>query len=165
MNNSHVMLIGIDIEATFLDQRSWILDITSGKWTAIEPMIQGRLMHGCLSISNNGGVLVFGGHDGYSLRWSVQQYHPETGSWSQEPDLPKDIIGEHALAPITLNRGHGVGLALFPDSKQIYQYNAEDKQWSVLEGAQLPKPLRGPDGMYGSDKAFLVPHDFVLSCI
>ena len=89
----------------------------------------------------------------------------ETGSWSQEPDLPKDIIGEHALAPITLNRGNGVGLALFPNRKQIYQYNAEDKQWSVLEGVQLPKPLRGPDGMYGSDKAFLLPHDFVLSCI
>ena len=155
MNTSHTMFIG-GPRPTFAG--SWIYNWISGSWTATKPMAKGRSGPGCLEAGNNTGVLVFGGYNGGHLL-SVEQYHPETGAWSQDPEMPAGFLYTH---PTILNPSDGV--ALFWQSNRIYQHNAETRQWTVLEGVQLPNTFDGYNRNNGSDKAFLVPHDFVPSC-
>ena len=139
---------------------SWIYNWISGKWTATKPMNKGRSGPGCLNAGNNRGILVFGGYNGGQV-FSVEQYHTETGTWNQDPDMPAGLLYSH---PTILNLCVGVELALFWRSNRIYQHKAETRQWTVLEGVQLPNTFNEYNRVYGHDKAFLVPHDFVPSC-
>ena len=158
MNTSHTMFIGGPRPAF---AGSWIYNWMSGEWSATKPMTKGRSGPGCFSTGKNGGVLVFGGYNGVNLL-SVEQYHPETGAWSQEPDMPPGFGLSSHITP--LNLGDGVDLALFWRSNRVYRHDAETRQWSLLAGVQLPNTFDGYNRHVGHDKAFLVPDDFVPSC-
>ena len=81
--------------------------------------------------------------------YSVEIYDATQGTWSSQPDLPRDI---YPMFPLLLN-WDGQVLALFGREDQIYQRSEENGEWSVLQGVQLPSSFDN----YRHDKAVLVP--------
>ena len=143
LNTTHTLLIGGGFPAPTND--AWLYDWTSQAWTRTGSLIQGRRDHGCVNLDGE-RILVAGGYDG-SFIYSVEIYDATQGTWSSQPDLPRDIT---PLYPLLLN-WDGQVLALFYGENHIYQRSEETGEWSVLQGVQLPKFL------WSYDKAILVP--------
>jgi len=143
LNTTHTSLIGGGNPTPTSDV--WMYDWTSQAWTRTGSLIQGRRLHGCVTLDAE-RILVAGGYDGSSRVYSVEIYDATQGTWSSQPDLPLDI---DPRAPLLLN-WDGQVLALFQVENQIYQRSEENGEWSVLPGVQLPSS-------FGYDKAILVP--------
>merc|ERR1740119_21051 len=141
---THTLLIGGGYPTTTTD--TWIYDWSSQTWTRTGSLITGRRYHGCVSL--NQGILVAGGYDGSDV-YTVELYNPALGTWSSQPDLPRDIDPQF---PILLNWEDQV-LALSQGEDQIYKRSEENGEWSVLAGVHLPGSFDG----YFYDKAVLVP--------
>ena len=147
------------------DKRVWIYDSSTDKWTETEPMTTPRGSTACLR-TRNGGVLVFGGYNpdlGGPL-FAVDRYNPETRSWSKEPELPRNIIGGDPVRMIIAGQGIDVTYFLVRRQSKIFQRSEKDGQWSVLQGVNLPEAFTGYDWTWGTDKAFMVPDNF-LTCM
>jgi len=145
LNATHTLLIGGGYPTPTTD--TWIYDWSSQTWTRTGSLITGRRDHGCVSL--NQGILVAGGYDGSDDVYTVELYNPALGTWSSQPDLPRDI---YPYDPILLNWEDQV-LALFYGEDQIYKRSEENGEWSVLAGVHLPEYFSG----YHYDKAVLVP--------
>ena len=158
LNSTHTMFVG---------KRVWIYDSSTDSWTETEPLTAPRQSTACLQTSG-GGVLVFGGY-AYNASlggplYAVDRYNPETRSWSKEPDLPRNIIGSDPVWMQILGQGNGVTYFLVRRQSKIYQRSEKDGQWSVLQGVNLPEAFGGYNLKYGTDKAFMVPDNFV-TCV
>ena len=150
LNATHTLLIGGGYPTPTTD--TWIYDWSSQTWTRTGSLITGRYGHGCVSL--NQGILVAGGWEGSDVYtggsvYTVELYNPALGTWSSQPDLPRDI---NPTYPILLNWEDQV-LALFWGKDQIYKRSEENGEWSVLAGVHLPVNFSG----YHYDKAVLVP--------
>jgi len=140
LNTTHTFLIG---GGDPVRRDAWLYDWSSQAWTRTGSLIQGRGAHGCVTLDGE-RILVAGGWDGSYNVYSAEIYDPTQGTWSSQPDLPRDI---NPMFPIFLN-GDDQVLALFQDEDQIYQRSEDTGEWSVLQGVQLPSTF---------GKAILVP--------
>ena len=146
LNTTHTFLIGGGYPTSTND--AWLYNWSSETWTRTGSLIQGRRVHGCVSLGGQ-GILVAGGYDGNEV-YTVELYDPAQGTWSPQPDLPQYIDPRY---PILLNWDEQV-LALFYGEDQIYQRSEENGEWSVLDGGRLPESYRG------WDRAVLVPSNW-----
>ena len=144
LNTTHTFLIGGGYPTPTND--AWLYNWNSEAWTRTGSLIQGRRVHGCVSLGDQ-GILVAGGYDGSEVH-TVELYDPGQGTWSSQPDLPRYIDPRY---PILLSWDDQV-LALFYGEDQIYEWRSEENgEWSVLDGGYLPESFGG------WDKAVLVP--------
>ena len=153
LNATHTVLIGGNHPLTrwiHPPAAAWLYDWTSQLWTRTGSLIQGRYLHGCVSLDGQ-GILVAGGYD-RGQGYTVDLYNPVQGTWSSQPDLPRDIEQKQ---PLLLN-WDGQVLALFDRNAQIYKRSRDTGEWSVLKGVHLPSPFEG----YSYTKAVLVPDNW-----
>jgi len=144
LNTTHTLLIGGGYPTR---RDTWLYDWSSQAWTKTGSLIQARYQHGCVSLGDL-GILVVGGRDEKAV-YTAELYNPVQGTWSSQPDLPRDI---DPYGPLLLNWDDQV-LALFENEDQIYQRSEETGEWSVLDGVRLPDRFQG-DYWH---KAVLVP--------
>jgi len=151
LNTSHTLLIGSGYSAAVgrSGSTAWLYDWSSQAWTRTGSLIQDRVYHGCVALDGE-RILIAGGYDGSDVFYSVEIYDPTQGTWSSQPDLPRDI---NPYYPLLLNWDDQV-LALFHDEDQIYQRSEETGEWSVLQGVQLPLTFGY------KNKAVLVPENW-----
>ena len=156
------MFIGGDL--TF--SNAYLYDRITGVWTETGTLNTGRFRHSCVNIEGE-GVLALGGYQhgvwnkekGYYETidvFTVELYNPLTGTWSVQPDMPRDINPGH---PKLFNDA-GSMIALFKNEDKVYK-RTQDGEWKVLEGVQLHQTFGGFD----KDKTVLVPDNFISSCI
>ena len=137
---------------------AWIFDWNAKEWTETAPLNEGRSFAGCVSLGDQGVLVVGGFNQGNGGHiWAVELYDPVKGTWLRQPDLPRNI---NPFAPIVFNYNSQL-YALFAGEDCIYKRNDQNGEWSMLVGAKLPELFEG----YKNDKAIMVPHDFVPSCI
>ena len=135
---------------------SWLFDWSTGVWTQSGDLNVERHEHGCAVLEDQ-KVLVAGGsnHDNDYV-FSVELYDPETGEWTPQPSLPRDIVpGSLALFP-----WYGSVIALSKNTNHVYQ-RTMDGNWTAMEGVFLPETFDG----YEYDKAVIVPHEFAYGCM
>ena len=151
LNSTHTMVIGGDPAR----KDAWLYGWSTKEWTRTGSLIQGRWAHGCVNLGDQ-GVLVAGGYKGSKVDgcevYTAELYNPTQGTWSNQPDLPQDIM---PLFPILLNYDNVV-LALFNQNDQIFTCSMGNGEWSVLKGVQLPNNVNVRGG-YWDDKAAIVP--------
>ena len=128
LNATHTFLIGGGYPVR---NDVWLYDWSSQAWTRTGSLIRGRRIHGCVALDGE-RILVAGGRDGGAI-YSVEIYDATKGTWSSQPDLPRDIKPD---APTLLN-WDGQVLALFPGKDKIYQRSEETGEWSVLHLIEL----------------------------
>ena len=135
----------------------WIYDWSTEEWTRTDSLMEGRYIHGCVHLGDE-GVLVAGGYtkDGGRI-YTVVLYDPIAGTWSSKPDIPGDM---NPVDPILLN-WDGQVLVLLRDMDLVYKWSQENGELSVLDSVKLPESFSG----FNYDKATLVPDNFVLSCV
>ena len=146
LNSTHTFLLGGGDPGR---NDVWLYDWSSQAWTRTGSPNQGRYWPGCVTLGDLGILVAGGKYDGSDNVYTVELYDPVQGTWSPQPDLPRDI---GSLYPILLNWDDQV-LALFQGEDQIYQRSEETGEWSVLDGGRLPGSFQG----HNNDKAVLVP--------